>query len=148
MFISDLNAKTEEEKLEEAEQQNQLEGLKILLVEDSVDNQFIITQYLKKAGAEKVDCVSNGRDGVDKARAGNYDIVFMDLQMPIMNGYEATQELRTGGFEKPIIALTAHAMHEEIQRCLDAGCDYHLGKPIDRHKIVATAYHYTHLIQN
>jgi signal transduction histidine kinase/ActR/RegA family two-component response regulator len=148
IFISDLNSKTNDELLEENEQKDQLAGLKVLLVEDSVDNQFIITQYLKKAGAEKVECASNGKDGIEKARAGNFDIVFMDLQMPVMNGYDATRELRAGGFTTPIIALTAHAMHEEIQRSLEAGCNYHLAKPIDRHKIIATAFHYTHLNQN
>ena len=148
MFISDLNAKSENEMHEDNENPEQLTNLKILLVEDSVDNQFIITQYLKKAGAEKVDCASNGKDGIEKARSGNYDIIFMDLQMPVMNGYDATRELRAGGFSKPIIALTAHAMHEEIQHCIEAGCNYHLCKPIDRHKIVSTAFHFTHIDSN
>ena len=148
LFISNLNVKYEEEFNDQTEMYERLDGLKVLLVEDSVDNQFIITQYLKKAGAELVDCALNGKDGVAKARAGNYDIVFMDLQMPLMNGYEATHELRAGGFTKPIIALTAHAMSEEIKRCMEAGCNYHLGKPIDRNKIISTAYHYSHLEKN
>jgi len=120
-----------------------LSGIKILLVEDSADNQFLVTQFLKKAGASIVDVASNGKEGVKMSLAGSYDIVFMDLQMPLMNGYEATRELRKKGFAKPIVALTAHAIPEEIQRCLDAGCDFHISKPIDHAQLIATAYRLT-----
>lgn len=149
-FVSNLNTETEKKETPAPADVNILKGLRILLVEDSVDNQFIVSQYLKRAGAEIVDCASNGKQGIDYAMAGEYDIVFMDLQMPILNGYETTEQLRKLGFKKPIIALTAHAMQEEIQRCRDAGCDYHLSKPIDRNKIISAAYDFTkgHTITN
>jgi PAS domain S-box-containing protein len=112
-----------------------LEGLKVLLVEDAPDNQALISRFLKMAGAS-VELASNGAEGVEKASSGDYDAVLMDIQMPILDGYEATAKLRSLGFAAPIIALTAHALKEERQRCLNAGCSDHLTKPIDRIKLI------------
>ncbi|KKL12809.1 hypothetical protein LCGC14_2532050 [marine sediment metagenome] len=81
---------------------------------------------------------ANGRAAVDKAQAGQFDLILMDIQMPEMDGYEATAALRQGGFDAPIIALTAHALASDRQRCLDAGCTDYLSKPIDRVRLVRT----------
>lgn len=116
-------------------QANALAGIKVLFVEDAPDNQMIVGRILKNAGAY-VDTALNGKDGRDKALHNDYDIVLMDLQMPIMDGYEATSSLRDGGFHTPIIALTAHALMEERQRCLSNGFNDHLSKPINRNALV------------
>ncbi len=148
-FISDFNFNENlRPNIKNDENNSKLEGIKVLLVEDSIDNQFIVSQYLKKAGASLIDYANNGKEGVDKALSGNFDIVFMDLQMPIMNGYEATKELRLKGYRKPIVALTAHAMDGEIKQSMTAGCNFHLCKPIDRNKIIETTYRFTHEIES
>lgn len=117
--------------------QQPLTGLHILLAEDAVDSQVLITQFLKIAGAT-VDIVNNGAEAVDKAMHDGYDVVLMDVQMPILDGYGATALLRSRGYVGPIIALTAHAMLGEKEKSLQAGCDYHLVKPIDRAHLVNT----------
>lgn len=103
----------------------------ILLVEDSSDNQLFISHLLESEGAI-VDTASNGAQGVEKALMGQHDLLLMDLQMPVMDGYEATQTLRKKGFKKPIMAITAHALKDEKERCLAAGFDDYLTKPVDR----------------
>jgi CheY-like chemotaxis protein len=113
-----------------------LDGIKVLLVEDAPDNQLLVSRYLKIAGAQ-VEVASNGREAIEKvqyqeSQIEGFDVLLMDLQMPIMDGYEATKTLRQMGYKKPIIALTAHALKEERQRCLASGFDDHVGKPIDR----------------
>jgi PAS domain S-box-containing protein len=123
---------------------------RILLVEDGPDNQRLISFLLKKAGAEVV-IAQNGQEAVDKvlaAPAGQpsdgqappspFDLILMDIQMPVMDGYEAAHRLRQGGFAGPIVALTAHAMSQDVRRCVEAGCDFHLSKPIDRHVLIET----------
>lgn len=106
----------------------------ILLVEDSEDNQVIIKYLLEGAGAA-VDVASNGIEGLNKAKCGNYDLVFMDIQMPVLDGYGATTRLRRDGYSKPIVALTAHALKEERERCLSMGFDGFITKPIDQAEI-------------
>lgn len=108
-----------------------LNGVKVLLVEDAPDNQMLIGRFLKVAGAE-VDIANNGQEALHKAQSAQYDVLLMDLQMPIMDGYEATNALRKSGYQKPIIALTAHALKEERQRCLASGFNDHVSKPINR----------------
>ncbi|HVK62699.1 MAG TPA: response regulator, partial [Bdellovibrionales bacterium] len=98
-----------------------LEGLKVLVVDDSADNRQLIWHLLNKRGA-LIDTAENGLLGYRKALAGNFDVVLMDIQMPEMDGYTATHKLRTAGYQKPIIALTAHAMSEVRQKCLNVGC--------------------------
>lgn len=114
-----------------------LDPLKILLVDDSLDNQLLIQRILKMAGAH-VQTANNGREGYEQALQGAFDIVLMDLQMPEMDGYEATKLLRQKGYSKPIIALTAHAMKEERERSLNSGFDNHITKPIDQKFLVST----------
>lgn len=113
-----------------------LKGINILLVDDAPDNQTVIGMFLGSAGAN-VDFADNGYEGVTKATNGNYDVILMDIQMPKLDGYEATKILRKKGFEIPIIALTAHALTEERDRCLKIGCTEHFTKPVDSKKLVA-----------
>lgn len=114
-----------------------LRGMKVLAVEDSVDNQLLIERLLKKRGAE-VDIAANGAEGVEKALANDYNLVLMDIQMPVMDGYDATSSLRKKGYSRPIVALTAHALEEDRRRCLDNGFNEHLTKPISPTALVDT----------
>gem|GEM_PF-7116839 len=113
---------------------------RILLAEDGEDNQVLITRVLKKAGYE-VDLAHDGNEAVAKALKAiackrPYDLILMDIQMPVMDGYEATKKLRSAGYTMPIIALTAHAMSGDEGRCIDAGCDGYATKPINREQLI------------
>ncbi|HET9238671.1 MAG TPA: PAS domain S-box protein [Oligoflexus sp.] len=101
----------------------------VLLAEDSHDNQILIKIFLKKLGA-RVDVASNGEEAIRLARSADYDIILMDMMMPVMDGLEATRRLRSTGYRRPIVALTAHALKEEVEKSIAAGCDLHLTKPI------------------
>jgi len=113
-----------------------LQNLNILLVEDNADLQDLGLINLEELGAY-VELASNGKQAVEKALSGNFDIVLMDLQMPILNGYEATKQLRGLGYDKPIIALSAHAMSDSKVKSLEAGCNEHLNKPINWRQTVS-----------
>lgn len=110
---------------------------KTLVVEDSRTNQKLITILLQKLGFE-VEIAENGQEAVDKVADNNFDLIFMDMQMPIMNGYEATKILRERNVYTPIIALTANAMKGDEEKCLSAGCDSYLSKPINRDHLLVT----------
>ncbi|RYZ60503.1 MAG: response regulator [Proteobacteria bacterium] len=112
-----------------------LQGLRILLAEDSPENQFMIRRILSKNGAE-VDSATDGEEAIRKASLNDYDAILMDIQMPVVDGYEAVRSLRSTGYTKPILALTAHAMNAEREKTKLAGCDGHLTKPINQHELV------------
>jgi signal transduction histidine kinase/CheY-like chemotaxis protein len=112
-----------------------LHGRRVLVAEDGLDNQRFISYILERAGAE-VAVACNGQAAVEIAVAADgdaaFDAILMDMQMPILDGYGAVQKLRAMNWKGPIVALTAYAMSEDRQKCLDAGCDDYLSKPIDR----------------
>jgi signal transduction histidine kinase/CheY-like chemotaxis protein/HPt (histidine-containing phosphotransfer) domain-containing protein len=117
-------------------------GVRVLLAEDGEDNREILTAFLRAAGAE-VSVADDGRCAVTAALAARdagrpFAVVLMDMQMPVLDGYGATSELRRLGYAGPILALTAHAMASDRAKCVAAGCDDYLTKPVDRRSLVAT----------
>lgn len=116
---------------------------RVLVAEDVRTNQLLIKLMLERLGLD-VTVVENGDQVVAEASRNAYDLILMDVEMPRKNGHEATRELRRLGLTTPIVALTAHAMKEDRQDCLAAGCDDYLAKPIERDKLVAVLTQYLH----
>ena len=116
-------------------------ALSILLVEDSADNRLLIQAYLKHM-PHRIDVADNGAIAVAKARARSYDLILMDMQMPVMDGYVATRAIRKweqehGRLPVPVIALTAHALKGDEEKSLAAGCTAYLTKPIKKATLLA-----------
>lgn len=109
---------------------------KILVVDDSPDNQRLVSRFLVLAGAS-VDIAENGKKALEKVKASAYDAILMDLQMPVLDGYETTRILRQQGVQTPIIAFTAHAMKEERDKTKSLGFTDYLTKPIQRQKLIS-----------
>jgi CheY-like chemotaxis protein len=117
-----------------AEETGEFADLRILLADDAEDNRYLIRNYLKNSGCVLDEC-EDGASAVRRFRENRYGLVLMDVQMPVMDGYAATREMRAWEWGRsaapvPILALTAHALKQEAQRSLDAGCNAHLTKPI------------------
>jgi len=110
---------------------------KVLLVEDGHINRKLIATVLEQAGLT-VATAENGQLGIDLATKSDFDLILMDMQMPVLDGYAATKRLREQGNTTPIIALTAHAMKGDEERCLAAGCTYYVSKPIAIDTLLAT----------
>jgi signal transduction histidine kinase/CheY-like chemotaxis protein len=105
----------------------------LLLAEDGLDNQRLLSAILKQAGLG-VTVVDNGRDAVETALARDFDLVLMDIQMPVLDGVAATQILRDAGYAGPIVALTANVMEADVQRYREIGCTDVLAKPVERER--------------
>jgi CheY-like chemotaxis protein len=115
--------------------EGELAGLKVLVVDDSPDNQMLIRIILEQADAI-VTIAEDGKKALDLIAENPFDIVLMDIQMPVMDGHEATRTLRARHFHLPIIALTAHAMKEERERCIESGFSEFLAKPVRREEMI------------
>jgi PAS domain S-box-containing protein len=113
----------------------------VLVAEDVKTNQLLIKSLLNRMGLE-VTITADGDEAVQKALSQEFDLIFMDIHMPNMDGYEATKALRKEGIKTPIIALTAHAMKGDDQKCIEAGCDDYLPKPLDRRVLMAKIHKY------
>jgi PAS domain S-box-containing protein len=126
-------------KEQEAKAWENIQGARVLLVEDNEINQQVAMEILQGAGLN-VAIANNGQEGVDAARANQYDAILMDIQMPVMDGYTATREIRKDERfkELPIIAMTAHAMSGDEDKSLEAGMNGHVAKPIDPDQLFAT----------
>ncbi len=108
----------------------------ILVIEDNEDNVFIIKHYLERLGYS-VTVAENGKIGVEKSKELKPDLILMDMMMPVMNGYEATNIIKSDDEVKeiPVIALTAHASIGDKEKAINAGCDDYLPKPIELQKL-------------
>lgn len=150
-FDLDMKIGSQEEEADKKEiislPEDRTHGLRILMAEDSEDNRLLVKTFLKNT-SHMLDMAVNGEEAVALFTAKEYDLLLMDMQMPVMDGYTATRvirgwESRNDKKETPVIAFTAHALKEEVQKCLDAGCTGHLAKPIKKKELIDAIYPYS-----
>ena len=132
--------------VDKAYKHKEMAPLRILLVEDNEKNRLIIKAFLNNT-PHKIDIAENGVVGVKKFISGQFDLVLMDIEMPVMDGYTATRKMREWEANnhldaKPIVALTAHALEEHAQRCKEVGCTGHLAKPINKADLLEAISNY------
>lgn len=142
MYESQIASYHHTDEYDEKEKGITLENVKVLLAEDSKENQILFRTYLESVGAD-IAVADNGGEAVRQALSNDFDIVLMDIQMPGLDGYEALKILKESDFKKKIIALTAHALKGEKNKCLEKGFDGYLSKPVSKNKLVN--YIYNHL---
>jgi CheY-like chemotaxis protein len=121
-------------------------GLRVLVAEDNLSNQVLVESYLKVLGCEAV-VVADGSEAIEAVNGGDFDMILMDMQMPNVNGYEATRRLRRDGVTIAIIAVTANAMVGDDEKCLEAGCDDYMSKPLQKEDLAAVLDKYATLRQ-
>ena len=149
--IEDLQKSIEEminrydEPATQEEIKEKKDTVKILLVEDYKHSQIIVTRLLKKNDFDSIVVVENGQEALDAVKQQHYDLILMDMQMPVMNGFEATRKIRELKEYKdtPIVALTAFAMKGDREKCLDAGATDYIPKPIDSQEFIQKVKYYT-----
>ncbi|RYZ72608.1 MAG: response regulator, partial [Proteobacteria bacterium] len=117
-------------------------GLTVLVTDDTTDSRMLLGRVLMREGAG-VDFAIDGKEAIEKIEANSYDMVLMDIQMPVMDGVEAIRELRRRGYTKPVVALTAHALHDEKKKAMAAGFTAYLTKPINRPELISTVLQFT-----
>jgi len=118
--------------------------IKILLTEDKKINQEIILGILEDSGI-KIDIANNGQEAIEKYEECNYSLILMDIDMPIMDGYEATQRIRSIDKHIPIIALTAHNSLEAISKIKDVGMNEYINKPVELKRLYETFFRYINI---
>lgn len=121
--------------LASAQDLSALNGMKVLAIDDSPDNLTLLAYYLKNTGVD-VSYAENAAKGIELAGENDFDVILMDIQMPEMDGHQATEIVRQNGFTKPILALTAHVLRDEHEKCLSSGCNDVLTKPLSRTKLI------------
>ena len=131
----------------ELNERNKAFSVRILAADDSSDNRFLLSAFLKGFDCE-LTMVENGQEAFDVFKAGQFDIVLMDMQMPVLDGFAATGLIRQWESENnhpatPILALTAYSLPEEIKRCTNAGCNGHISKPVRKKNLLAVIEDFT-----
>ena len=145
-MYADLNAaRSTVKKSTKNSKNHKLTGIRILLVDDAPDNRALVNRVLSIYGAS-VKNAESGQEALNSCAENTWDIILMDMQMPVMDGFQTTKALRARGYQQPIIALTAHALPEERQQCLAAGCNDHVTKPIDWDRLVEAILRWTRKI--
>jgi len=146
-LLSGLDIRIPDRSVSETPDQSQpLQNVRVLVVEDMVVNQVIISTLLRDVGAQ-VEIADNGALGVQKVMRDMdnglvFDVILMDMQMPVMDGYEATAFLRKHNYDRPIVAVTAHALTGDREKTLKAGCDDYIAKPIDNRTLIEIVQKY------
>jgi len=140
-YIKNFSTHIKNEEVEDSKQlalKDCLLGKNILVVDDAKENARLFKIYLDQSGAN-VELACNGLIAIDKVKNNKFDLIFLDLQMPELDGYQTIERLREYGFNDPIVALTAHAMKDEQERTKASGFDFHVSKPVKGEYLIQVA---------